>query len=88
MSKACIVWVLRDLSNGNGADGRDFPTYIWVFPTKKAALKTSRVHRCGGGAELGPLERWPKSTVYRLYDQGNWHFDGWYCSRRSDDWLD
>lgn len=69
------LWVLRDVSNGDGADGRPCPTYVWAFPTRAQARRASRMHKAQRDglplfAQLGPIERWPKGRISRLYRGG------------------
>ena len=64
------LWVLRDLSNGDGADGRPSPTYIWVFKSRAKAREQARKHRKRSGySTLGPVERWPSAVIAQLYEQ-------------------
>ena len=60
-------WVLRDLSNGNGADGQKCPTYIWVMRTRAAARRKKQLHKKNAHffSRLGPVERWKSLRGYR-----------------------
>jgi len=62
-------WVLRDLSNGNGAEpGVTRPTYIWVFRyrvTARAHAKEQNDYR----ARLSGVEKWSLAILHRLYDR-------------------
>ena len=62
------VWICRDLSNGDGADGRPKPTYVWAFPSRRLARDGRRTHSLSRKmAQLGPVECWPLSTLRKLY---------------------
>lgn len=59
------LWVLRDLSNGNGAEGHERPTYVWTLPTRHAARKKRWAHqRDATKSTLGPVERWKSMRGY------------------------
>jgi hypothetical protein len=63
------MWVLRDLSNGDGADGRPFPRYVWAFRTRKQAREKQLEHRDNAElSRLGPVENWSAATLLLLYD--------------------
>lgn len=59
------IWILRDLSNGNGAEGPKRPTYVWTLPTRQAARNKRRLHqRDSAKSNLGPVERWKSMRGY------------------------
>lgn len=62
-------WVLRDLSNGDGADGRPLPTYLWAHPTREGARAQRREHvrLMPRLSRLGPVEYWPAENLTRHY---------------------
>ena len=60
-------WILRDLSNGDGADGRPYPTYVWVCSTRDDARNLKRQHVTKNQAELGPIERWSLRRLHPRY---------------------
>jgi hypothetical protein len=64
------MWILRDLSNGDGADGRPWPDYIWCYPTMALARKTERRHKSKPTryATLGPIEHRSDEEIARRYE--------------------
>lgn len=69
--KRTHYWVLRDLSNGDGADGRTRPTYVWAFPTREQARSAARLHKAKDFARLGPVEYWPAENLAKDYMPGD-----------------
>lgn len=61
-------WVVRDLSNGDGADGRKYPTYVWVCGTRREARRLKGVHRGHDFARLGPVEQWSNRVLCARYE--------------------
>jgi hypothetical protein len=62
------MWILRDLSNGDGAGGHPWPTYIWAFVTREEARQRASWHRRDPAfARLGPVEYRPDSEVRLRY---------------------
>ena len=65
------MWVLRDLSNGDGAEPVVvYPKYVWAFRSRAAARSRAQLHRKVRKqfARLGPVEKWPAVTINNLYD--------------------
>ncbi len=48
------VWVCFDLANGHKVSHR----YLWIFPTRTAALKHRRQQHAQEGAKLSPPQKW------------------------------
>lgn len=85
-------WVLRDLSNGDGADpGVTHPRYIWVFDNRQWALAKAREHRDTlRFAKLGPVEKWPVTVIEQNYERaiGSYYHrkkEGMYVTHRDVD---
>lgn len=77
------MWVLRDLSNGDGADGRPYPTYVWAYRTRREAREKAQMHRRSTRfARLGPVESWSERALTRRYKSLGGISDGAYWLRR------
>lgn len=67
-TKTRMTWVVRDLSNGNGSDGRHWPTYLWTFATRDAARRAKSQHSSSPElSRFGPIERRRLFMVARRY---------------------
>lgn len=63
-------WIARDLSNGDGADGRKYPTYVWACGTRREARLLKQAHQNAiprGLAALGPIEQWTERVLRSRY---------------------
>lgn len=81
-------WVLRDLSNGDGADGRPMPTYVWAFTTRQRARElgwqhqAAQHHRIPLLTQLGPVEQWTAHKLHKHYKGGDIGTAGQHYYRR------
>lgn len=65
-----LCYVLRDLSNGDGADCSILPQYVWVFNRKVSAQKYARMHRSSESlSNLGPIEVYPLWLIMQNYER-------------------
>jgi len=73
-------WVCRDLSNGDDADGRPFPTYIWAARTRRAARERKAEHRNNPKhARLSGVEEWTDEMMSR-YEKVGGISKHWECA--------
>lgn len=68
--KTKIFYVLRDLSNGNGAEGIPMPTYIWAFTTRDKAVQLFTKHLQDQEifAKLAPIQTISRRAFRHFYE--------------------
>lgn len=62
-----MIWITRDLSNGDGADGRPWPTYVWAYKRREQARHRKRIHKQQDYSRLGPVEKWHEDMLVHNY---------------------
>ena len=77
------VWILRDLSNGDGADGNPYPTYVWAYSNRREARDRYRDHQDNvAWAPLSRPERWPEALLLTFYQDVGGIAKGHYWRRQ------
>jgi hypothetical protein len=78
-----VVYICRDLSNGNGSDGRPFPDCVWAYTMPSEAQARYELHkRTPGFSRLAKPQSWPKETLTRFYKDCGGIAAGHYWTRK------